>query len=295
MKKVYVRDGKIYCKDYRRIMIKEGKIFAIDTKENWITTETGSHIKLDENGTAIGGAGGALNGKQYTPAQKNGKISPKGGGTMKAPNGENSNLNKKQYESTRSESFKKWFGDFEKDPKNASKAVDENGDPKVMYHGTPSGGFSVFDPESSYSEGKKIANFFSDNPSVVKETYAVKNQYLGGKPQVYKCYINLKNPLVIEGNGQKWNELDMPKEMPSLRFRNYATGGYSESRKTDTDGITKWAKSKGYDGVIFKNIIDGNAAKGRKSTVMAVFESNQIKDATGKNKNFDINKDDIYE
>ena len=36
----------------------------------------------------------------------------------------------------RTNNFKKWFGDWEKDPENASKVVDENGMPKVVYHGT---------------------------------------------------------------------------------------------------------------------------------------------------------------
>ena len=66
MKKVFVRDGKIYCKDYRRIVVKDRKIFVIDAEENWITTETGSHIKLDENGTVTGGAEGKLNGKSFS-------------------------------------------------------------------------------------------------------------------------------------------------------------------------------------------------------------------------------------
>ena len=66
MKKIFVRNGYVYCKDCMQIVVKDGKIFAIDAEENWITTETGSHIKLDENGTAIGGAGGKLNGKSFS-------------------------------------------------------------------------------------------------------------------------------------------------------------------------------------------------------------------------------------
>lgn len=32
--------------------------------------------------------------------------------------------------------FKKWFGDWENDPQNASKVVDKNGRPLIVYHGT---------------------------------------------------------------------------------------------------------------------------------------------------------------
>jgi len=53
-----------------------------------------------------------------------------------APNGKPSNLNDKQWEQVRTPEFKKWFGDWENDPKNASKIVDDNGEPLVVYHGT---------------------------------------------------------------------------------------------------------------------------------------------------------------
>lgn len=37
---------------------------------------------------------------------------------------------------TETENFKKWFGDWEKNPTKASKVVNEDGTPKVVYHGT---------------------------------------------------------------------------------------------------------------------------------------------------------------
>ena len=55
---------------------------------------------------------------------------------LKAPNGEDTNLTEDQWLTVRTPSFKKWFGDWENDPKNASKVVDENDEPKVIYHGT---------------------------------------------------------------------------------------------------------------------------------------------------------------
>ena len=55
---------------------------------------------------------------------------------MKAPNGENTNLTEDQWLAVRTPAFKAWFGDWENDPKNASKVVDENGEPKIVYHGT---------------------------------------------------------------------------------------------------------------------------------------------------------------
>ena len=45
-----------------------------------------------------------------------------------------------------SNNFKKWFGDWENDPKNASKIVDDKGNPMIMYHGTDAD-FSIFDKQ----------------------------------------------------------------------------------------------------------------------------------------------------
>ena len=55
---------------------------------------------------------------------------------MKAPNGNPTNLTEQQWLQVRTKAFKEWFGDWENNPENASKAIDENGEPQVFYHGT---------------------------------------------------------------------------------------------------------------------------------------------------------------
>lgn len=65
-------------------------------------------------------------------------------GWMKAPNGKDTKLTEKQWLQVRTPSFKAWFGDWEGDPENASKAVDENGEPLVVYHNT-NALFDIFD------------------------------------------------------------------------------------------------------------------------------------------------------
>ncbi len=56
----------------------------------------------------------------------------------RAPNGEESLLDERQYDEVRTGNFKRWFGDWENDPENASKVVDKNGEPLVVYHQTNS-------------------------------------------------------------------------------------------------------------------------------------------------------------
>jgi hypothetical protein len=58
-----------------------------------------------------------------------------------APNGKPSNLTPEQYKLVRTPAFKEWFGDWENDPQNASKVVDEETkEPLVVYHGYLVGG-----------------------------------------------------------------------------------------------------------------------------------------------------------
>lgn len=66
---------------------------------------------------------------------------------MNAPNGAPSNLTEEQWLLVRTPSFKAWFGDWENDPANASKVVDENGEPLVVFHGSKTAGFTVFNKD----------------------------------------------------------------------------------------------------------------------------------------------------
>lgn len=57
-----------------------------------------------------------------------------------------SNVNKKIKKITQSKQFVRWFGDWQNNPKSASKVVDGNGEPLVVYHQTGND-FTVFDTE----------------------------------------------------------------------------------------------------------------------------------------------------
>ena len=99
----------------------------------------------DENGTKRTGRGKAR-----------GKFSLKSLNSSNLDTGENNTTNVQ----IKSDNFKNWFGDWENNPSKASKVVNEDGTPKVVYHGTDKGGFYVFDPKMS---DDKISLFFSDN------------------------------------------------------------------------------------------------------------------------------------
>ena len=96
-----------------------------------------------------------------------------------APNGKPSNLNAEQYKLVRTPAFKKWFGDWENEPENASKVVDENGEPLVVYH-TTSAEFNIFSKKKS-----KKGFFFAPQ----KERLSVYN-----KSNINSYFLNLRNP-----------------------------------------------------------------------------------------------------
>lgn len=98
--------------------------------------------------------------------------------------------------------------------------------------------------------------FFTDKLKLAAD-YA---DSLAESGKVYQANLSFKNPLEIEGNGAKWDEID-----------------FNGVKKT-TDEIVELAKQLGYDGVIFKNIRDGfTDADEDISNVMVALNAAQIK------------------
>lgn len=146
-----------------------------------------------------------------------GRIVLKADGTFDyalAPNNKKSNLTERQWLQVRTKDFIKWFGDWENDPKNASKVVDENGEPLVVYHGgkyKKGEKFSVFDVSKSEDRfwlstvvGDK--SFFTNNDYLAykmstPDYYQREVENLEGS--VYEVFLNLKNPLVLNAEGKR--------------------------------------------------------------------------------------------
>ena len=99
-------------------------------------------------------------------------------GKLLAPNGKPSNLTERQYAQVRTKEFKDWFGDWENNPANASKIVDENGEPFVAYTGTQ-GDFNTFN--SKYSKTASKGFFFTVDKEVAKSYGNVKEVFLNIK------------------------------------------------------------------------------------------------------------------
>jgi len=136
-----------------------------------------------------------------------------------------------------------------------SKVRDENGDLKVMYHGTSSGGFNVFDTYGSKYGLFGQGSYFTDNKSVA-ESYTNKGK--GQNKQVYETYLNITNPMDMDAqaDADAWRkaypEADFPESGSNEDFYR-AVEDYFED-----EHYYKWEASEdlmnsiigmGYDGI----------------------------------------------
>ncbi len=178
-------------------------------------------------------------------------------------------VNMKISDVTQSKQFKRWFGDWQNDPANASKVVNDDGTPKVIYHGTPAK-FTVFD--RSKSTKRVSLNVFGEGYYFTSDRTRAEEYAKGG--HVMEEYLAVKNPYYANTRG----------------------GGFlrqiSESFGIDPDTITRKdiagiLQTHGYDGVIMRSEL----SYGDPETVV-IFTSNQAKSSTDNIGTFDKNNPD---
>lgn len=107
-------------------------------------------------------------------------------GQLLAPNGKVSNLTEKQYAQVRTKAFKDWFGDWENDLKNASKVVDKNSEPLVVYHESPNV-FSIFDTSKKRYDVHEVTGIWAS---------PINRKGKGYGENIYPLFLNLRNPMV---------------------------------------------------------------------------------------------------
>lgn len=171
---------------------------------------------------------------------------------MKAPNGKPTKLTRRLWLLVRTPAFKRWFGDWENDPANASKVVDENGEPLVVYHGSENAGFTTFD--SDYWDEGTLGNFTSSEVEIA-ETYSgssllIRSDMGQGKRQGnYALFLNIRNPLIVDAQGNYWDEIPPENrddyvgagELTDEQLETLAErAGVDEELERDEDGELTW-------------------------------------------------------
>lgn len=103
----------------------------------------------------------------------------------------------------------------------------------------------------------------------------------------YSVYAKMDNPIIVEGDGNYWNDLSVfakDKNGKTVRFNN-EYGDYDDDSLIATRDWCEYANANGYDGVIFKDIVDLGGASDidewntTSANVYAVLNANNIKSA----------------
>ena len=158
-----------------------------------------------------------------------------------------------------------------------SKMLNEHGKLKVMYHGSENAGFTRF--MANYS--KDLRSFFFTDRLTNAASYSgtmervapARGEKPERKPGNMACYLNITNPLYIDTEGGTWDYIWWEPEDPD-------DADEVESFVWDTRALAKYAKDKGYDGVILESLYDYGAemdVDNEASTVAIVFKPEQIK------------------
>lgn len=190
---------------------------------------------------------------------------------------------------TQTQQFKRWFGDWQKNPKRASKVVNADGTPRVMYHYTDSI-FTVFDPARSGSnQGMRLGDgiyisssktAFMDYGKNRMDVYAdIKHPFemkltKAQADEVLNTYAATKHNL--DAYGGVYRKHAQQKLMTPTRVMDYLSE-YAADNGIKTSDILKHL---GYDG-----IHDG--------IEWVAFDPTQIKSATDNIGTFDRNNPDI--
>ena len=214
---------------------------------------------------------------------------------MKAPNGKQSNLSPCQWVQVRTKAFKDWFGDWENDPDNSSKVVDENGEPMVVYRGFIGGDFNIFDKDVAVEHSRSVqpvygSFFFSDTRKQAEEY----GSFFRNGERVFNgikaTFLNIKNPFILNSEDASYHSVRGYFKNRDTREIDWSRGGIvKDGGEIGVQDITIAAMEEGYDGVIFRNIDDAGSEElaGTTHTTLAVFSPTQIKSATDNVGKFD--------
>lgn len=208
---------------------------------------------------------------------------------------------------TKTQQFKRWFGNWETHPETSSKVVNADGTPKVVYHGT-NADFWTFSLANRGKNGEKlgVGYYFVDNkPSA--ERYG---------DRVIEAYLDIKKPAsaeVMEISRKDWEKFldfamehrdeyidgewkgnEINKEYELIDF-DYGSNdaelikgflnGIAAGNKDVTEAYLEMLKdSTGYDGIVYNT---------DNTDYYVAFTPEQIKSATDNIGTFDKDNKDI--
>ena len=190
------------------------------------------------------------------------------------------------------------------DINSISKVVDENWEPKIMYHWTNRRHISEFRINTQKRNGMKDWVYFT--------SYKKKAREYTLNWMIYECFLNIKNPLIIDFEWKAWSNFsfqDTPRlfnkteeEIKRIQKPYYKTSDIEDIVNTlksfvwkferddikwnyAIDQIVKIARHLWYDWIIAKNVKDiwkipslSRKTRNLLHDQVIVLDSNQIKD-----------------
>ena len=214
-------------------------------------------------------------------------------GKVITASGATSNLNKFQAQLTRTPEFKAWFGN--------SKVVDENGEPKVMYHGTRAS--TTF---SNFWTHKQMGAHFGTEPFQANERLGTYRSSRNAR--VAPVFLRIENPIRLHDAGifddidnikmafsqARGNEFETDKSTGKLVVRPIPEEDINElermfynpdlsvpdmTPKDISKYMQTYLKSKGYDGVVYRNTGELEPITARSEDSYIVFDDDQVSGA----------------
>lgn len=182
------------------------------------------------------------------------------------------------------------IADYAGKGKGCSKVVDENGEPKVMYHGTPYGGFDTFKVESYFTADKEYADIYQNPSASSNRSYYEP----ATNPMTYAVFLNIKKPF--------------DTRIPEIRkifenefYRKWGNGAPLSDKGlpdwTDATDLLEFIEENGYDfdGIMLDEGATGGYGSEVKSRGVSYVPVNptQIK-SVDNNGNFDVTNPNIY-
>lgn len=211
---------------------------------------------------------------------------------------------------TETQQFKRWFGDWQKHPELASKIVNDDGTPMILYHGT-NAIFSIFDAQRISRTTKRFVEgfYFTAERKVAEKWSRYRTKENGGEPNVVAVYLDVKNPFVLTDMEYKklsFNDKYKDQVLQTL-IANKHDGIVVYPEKERIPGVFKDSYNYDIDENVYTNadkygITDKDYAWWLHHSVgnpdftalqVAVFSPNQIKSATDNIGTYDRGTDDI--
>lgn len=193
--------------------------------------------------------------------------------------------------------FSEWFGE--------SKVVDEDGKPKMVFHGTADFEGKVFQRSklgtTTGAEPAKLGFWFSDDTGVandyskmagIKEANNLEMQaeelFQSGNKEGAKRLMKMAERIFLGPEGR--GEATVPVY---LSMQNPLVHDAGNSRNADLMGLAEKAKAGGHDGLIVKGLQDSVGESDQPATHYLVFNSEEIKSAHGNQGTFSRKEKDI--